>query len=365
MRVFRIFHGGGVPAYQQRDAELARLGHQVTLVVPRWFRELPEITVAEKRDDEITVLPVGLYGPRRNPFYFYNPLEIAKVLSDFRPDIIDIHEEPYSLAAFSALLARMLVRSKAEVVFRSSQNVYKKYPFPFSWIQRAVFRSSSAAYVPSAQAKAVLERKGYAAPVSVIGNGVDFRTPPTEPEHRNSRQLEVLYVGRLIERKGVLDLVEAAIPLGDLIHVTFVGSGPLQSQIQTMISRASSRFTTVGAVPHEEVADFMERADVICVPSHELDGWSEQFSRALVEGMASSCVPVVSTSGALPDVSGGIRTPIPWGDAEALSTELRDLATLESLEELKEAARQHALSNYSWSATSSRLSEIYEGVARV
>lgn len=364
MRVLRVFHGGGVPAYQCRDEELAALGHDVQLLVPKVFRELPTATVAKPRSDSITVTPIGLYGPRRNPFFFYNPLRIAFLLARSKADVIDIHEEPYSLAALSVLIGRLLARSRAKIVFRSSQNEFKSYPVPFSSIQRLLFRVSSEAYVPSEQAAQVLRQKQFERTVTIVGNGV---TVPSQRriEPSSSEALEVVCVGRLIERKGVQDLVEAVARCKSQVNLTLVGTGPLESQLQSRVDdlpELAGKVTFTGAVSVEEAATIMQRSDVICVPSHELPGWSEQFSRALVEGMANYCVPLVSNSGALPEISGGITAHFRWGDVEDLRCRLEELAVSPKLEELQNSAHKRAVRHYSWEATSRLISDIYERV---
>lgn len=363
MKVLRVFHGGGVPAYQRRDEELARLGHSVQLVVPRSFRELPTLTVAKARKDLIRVSPVGLYGLKRNPFFFYNPLEIAGILRKFGPDLLDLHEEPYSLAALSVIIGRALAKSRCKVIFRSSQNEYKEYPFPFSAIQSLVFRVGQAAYVPSSDAKTVLIRKAFKKPVSVIGNGVTL-PKIMEMSARRSANLEVTCVGRLIERKGVQDLVAAVIASNPRVRLTIVGSGPMDATLRSTVKErgAEAIVSFTGPLSMDEAATIMSQADVICVPSHVLSGWSEQFSRALVEGMANYCVPLVSDSGALPEISGSIFPPFAWGDVQELTSKLDELIDRADLDKLKAAAHEHAIGKYSWQATSQQLSDLYEAV---
>ncbi|MHC6229964.1 glycosyltransferase family 4 protein [Arthrobacter sp. MMS24-T111] len=342
------------------------LGHKVHLLVPKVFRELPTATVAVRRNDLIMVTPVGLFGLRRNPFFFYNPLRIAMEIFKFRADVIDVHEEPYSLAAASILLGRFLARSKAKVVFRSSQNEFKKYPFPFAGFQKYIFHVSAEAYVPSAQAAQVLRQKNFRRPITVVGNGVAV------PEHARvdstpAEILEVVCVGRLIERKGVQDLVEAIAKSQCRVNLTLVGTGPLESVLRARVAELPSladRVTFTGAVSIEEAAAVMRRSDVICVPSHELEGWSEQFSRALVEGMANYCVPLVSDSGALPEISGGITAPFQWGDVDDLRLRLDELVHSGDIRELQKSAHERAVEHYSWEATSLRISEIYERAVR-
>lgn len=361
MRVLRIFHGGGIEAYQRRDEEIASLGHDVTLVVPRVFRELPEPTVATARSGVISVRPIGLYGWKRNPFYFYSPFVLANILRAGSFDVIDMHEEPYSLAALSIAFGRALSRTDAKVVFRSSQNVLKRYPVPFRSIERAIYKMAAAAYVPSDDAKAVLERKGFSKQVEVIGNGVEVPSLARRPP--SGQQLCVAYVGRLDERKGIVDLLEAVAVAESPLRLVVMGSGELLPRLRQIASArgVDDRVEWLGAVSHSGVIERLLMSDVICVPSRVLPGWSEQFSRALVEGMAAGCVPLVSSSGAIGAVAGPEFPSFPWGDVPQLARELDRLAAMgrDALVELGARASEIAAEKYSWRVTSARIAGLY------
>jgi glycosyltransferase involved in cell wall biosynthesis len=361
-KVLRIFHGGGVPAYQRRDESLARLGWKVTLIAPKRFRELPIITVAEPRSDEITVVPVGLYGYRRNPWFFYNPVSLARRLRRMSPTLLDIHEEPYSLAMLSVLVARWLSCKSPTVVFRTSQNVYKDYPFPFSLIQSHAFRAA-AAYGPSQQAIDVLQKKGYAGLTAVIGNGIDISPEGGFRPRDFTHPLRVLLAGRLTERKGVSELLTAAIRLRRLVEVVFVGEGPMEAEIRSAMEAAPETIRLISTVEPEVLRQIMLKNDVVCVPSRVLPGWSEQFSRVLAEGMGSFLVPCVSTSGALSEVAGPTASIFRAGDAADLERSLRELATDKHIDDRRKGAYDFSARSYSWDATGLDLDRLYSEAA--
>jgi type III pantothenate kinase len=137
--------------------------------------------------------------------------------------------------------------------------------------------------------------------VSVIPCGVDLSkfTPegPSEPRHRNGRR--ILYVGRLVERKGVGNLVAAlaSLPAAELV----VAGGPDQSALgsdpeaQRLIAIATEvgvrdRVQIRGRVDHDRLPELMRSADVVVsVP------WYEPFGIVPLEAMACG-VPVVAAA---------------------------------------------------------------------
>jgi glycosyltransferase involved in cell wall biosynthesis len=146
--------------------------------------------------------------------------------------------------------------------------------------------------------------------VRVVPAGVEIPAEvpdPEEPPH-------ALYVGRLSEEKGVLELVEAA---GDLPLVV-VGDGPLRHRVPG----------AVGFVPPSQVGSYLARAAVVVCPSRR-EGYGIVARQALAYGR-----PVVATAvGGLPEVvlDGETGLIVPPGDPPALRGALERLLGDEAL----------------------------------
>jgi L-malate glycosyltransferase len=135
------------------------------------------------------------------------------------------------------------------------------------------------------------------------------------------------FCGRLIEEKGVTDLVQAvqtaraAHPARNL-QLALLGSGPLLADLERMA--ADRPWLRVLALrPHEEVAGFMRLLDLFVLPSKASCDpdkiWQEQFGHVLIEAMSCGVPCIGSDSGAIPEVIGDEAMTFPAGDATPLA----------------------------------------------
>jgi glycosyltransferase involved in cell wall biosynthesis len=134
----------------------------------------------------------------------------------------------------------------------------------------------------------------------------------------------VLFAGRLVEAKGVRELLTAwgAIAREDsTARLAFVGSGALHEELARGAASMGfgDRVLLPGVQPLERVAAWMQACDVFCLPSH-----TEGYPNVLVEALACGR-PVVATpvGGAVEivDDSNGILTPV--GDVQRLTSALQ------------------------------------------
>ena len=164
--------------------------------------------------------------------------------------------------------------------------------------------------------------------VRVIPSGVDL---PAEVGKEASPS-EVLYVGRLSEEKGVLELVAATVGM----RLVVAGDGPLRERVPGAL----------GFVPHHELSPLYARAAVVACPSRR-----EGFGVACAEAMAHGRPVVASAVGGLLDlvVDGETGLLVPPGDADALRAGLaRVLDDAQLRRSMGAAARKRAEEKLSW-----------------
>jgi len=131
----------------------------------------------------------------------------------------------------------------------------------------------------------------------VVGNPVDtarFAPAPEAPlvPHRPADAVpHVAFLGRLVDRKGPRELVEALVRLHDDVpalawRATIAGRGPLLDDLRAVVRRAgiADRVTFPGFLAEEDKAAFLQDADVIALPSTG----GESFGISVVEALAAS-----------------------------------------------------------------------------
>jgi glycosyltransferase involved in cell wall biosynthesis len=171
----------------------------------------------------------------------------------------------------------------------------------------------------------------------------------------------VVFVGKLIENKGVQVLFEAL--RGVLgARAVVVGFGDYRAELEEL-APTGTLFT--GALEHRHLVHLLPLCDVSVVPSI----FPEAFGMVAAEAASAGVVPVVADHSGLAEVGAGIAAELPpdrahlvtfpTGDAAALRDRLQELLSLPAPERraLGIAARRAVERNWSWRRVSERLLE--------
>lgn len=98
----------------------------------------------------------------------------------------------------------------------------------------------------------------------------------------NNRPLRLLFVGQLVKRKGILDVIKKFEYLDRKVIVDIAGSGSLERSIASFAEKASSNIEIVmhGHCSHEELSVLYSSADVFLLPSF-YEGWGVVVNQAI------------------------------------------------------------------------------------
>lgn len=359
MRVLRISHSAVVDEWRGRERALAGSGVDVTLLSARVWPEGGRMVRLVPRPGE----PVtGVRTVGRHPALFlFDPRPIWRAFGE-RWDVVDIHEEPFALATAEILLLRRLRRHRAPVVLYTAQNLRKRYPIPFRWLERWALRTVSGISACNTEAARIAEAKGFAGRARVIPLGIDpsrFRPDAAAPGRAGEPSRVVVgYAGRLVPEKGLGVLLDA-LALDERLHLRIAGAGPMEAELRAHAAAGglATRIEFLGPLGTDELPGFYRSLDVLALPSLPISNWTEQFGRVAVEAMACG-VPVVSSdAGALPEVVGGAGLVVPTADAAALAAALGDAAGPRH-EELRRLGLDRAAS-CSWQAVGAAYVDLY------
>ncbi len=147
-----------------------------------------------------------------------------------------------------------------------------------------------------------------------------------------SGRVNMLYVGRFVESKGVLDLIEAADRVRKLtttsIHIDLVGSLTFSNSIYVETVRARIEalklgdvVTFAGEISDVELTRYYHDAHIVVIPSYH-----EGFCVPLVEALHARAIPVAYGAGNIPFLLDGVGEIIPTGNTVALAAGLVRLA---------------------------------------
>ncbi|WP_049889572.1 glycosyltransferase family 4 protein [Natronolimnohabitans innermongolicus] len=203
----------------------------------------------------------------------------------------------------------------------------------------------------------VTETLGYDVDEVVLpGLDVDQFHPETLPAFDREEET-ILFVGRLIEAKGIFDLLEAVATLEQNVHLRIVGAGPAEGAIRRRARALGIADDVIleGEVPHEELPAYYTAADVFCLPTHV-----DSFAMVNLEAMGCGA-PVVTTdldgikTYLTPDENG---VAVPPEDPDALAAALGDLLSDPvRRQELGRNARARAR-EFSWSEQAAKLERL-------
>jgi glycosyltransferase involved in cell wall biosynthesis len=185
--------------------------------------------------------------------------------------------------------------------------------------------------------------------------GVDLRRFAPSGRPVAERAHNVLFVGRLVEKKGCAHLVRAMAAVrshAPAARLTIIGDGDERVALQTLAAALGVQATFLGAQPTAAVARELEQARVLCLPSvAAANGDAEGFGQVLLEAQACG-VPVVTSArgGAEEGICDGVTGfAFAEGDERALADQLTrilvddDLATAMSAEATRFVARRFDL----------------------
>ncbi|RLI52394.1 MAG: hypothetical protein DRP09_18020 [Candidatus Thorarchaeota archaeon] len=205
--------------------------------------------------------------------------------------------------------------------------------------------------------------------VKVIYNGVDpvkFNPRRKKEAKEHFSELtdigapKVLYLSRLVEKKGVNILLRVIPKILKKLDAHFVFAGPGKDSYFKKYEIPEKHYTFLGYVDHELTPFLYALADIFVLPS-----FYENFPISILEAMASETAVVSTNVGGIPEMiaSGYNGILIPPKDVDSLANALIQLIENDHLrKKIERNARKTILRKFTWRRTAKLTVEYYEEI---
>jgi glycosyltransferase involved in cell wall biosynthesis len=322
-RLLVISHPAVVNVNQVIYRELLQHGWAVIVVVPsRWRHGYSPGPVSpealEGMESALRPTRVLFAGHPQRHVYLARCRSLCKRV---QPDVAFVEAEPYALSA--AQWGRAFARLGIPFGVQGYENIDRELPAVVRRLRSRVLRDAAFVAARSESAARLVRAWGAVGEVDLA--------PPAVPgwevvRNGAERPFTVGYAGRLVESKGLIDLLEAVRRLDTPVELTFIGDGELRSQLEGQ-TIPGSRARVLSGIGHAEMPSAYAQLDVLALPSRTTPTWKEQFGRAIVEALWCGVPVVGSDSGEirwLIELTGG-GLVFAEGDRAALAAQLARL----------------------------------------
>ncbi|MBS1240857.1 MAG: putative glycosyltransferase [Gemmatimonadetes bacterium] len=335
MRALILSHFYADPTQRQKLRELAGLGWSVTLALPGGTADM---------DGAIRIAPIPASGSATDPDGLrWSGRVLRRILTDVRPDIVQIEEEPGSQAAHAAV--REARRLGIPAVLFSWQSLPLKRGFLEQRRFRRTMAGASGVIGGNRLAQALLTEAAPAIPsLSLPQTGV---VPPAASERTTGASLAIAYVGRLTPERGPDRLLRACGQLLGPWTLVVAGTGPEQEALEDLAQKLglAARTRWLGALSKGQIASLWAEVDCLVAPSRSTPEWVERASPVVLDAMAHGVAVVASTEGALPELVGDAG--LLFQTEEELLISLQELLTAPARRlALGQAGRKRVLDRY-------------------
>jgi glycosyltransferase involved in cell wall biosynthesis len=298
------------------------------------------------------------------PFFLFGMvLTLRKALQQFQPDIVHAHW--WLPAGVAARIAIATTSREPKLAITCHGSDYFVLGERFARLRRWLFsRSDAIAMVSPAMREHAIARGLAGKKMHVAPMGVDLRNRfvPNDNTDRHG----VIYVGRLIEGKGVDDLLEAWAQTSQDVRsqgLSIIGDGSYRDSLLGLSKSLGieNSVTFPGPISHDELPTHFQQAALLVFPSARQEG----LGLVAIEAMGCECPVLTSDVGSLEDVviEGKTGFVYPMGNVTALAQRLDELVPAGEIRaQIAARAGETVRSRFDWDLAGNNYQALYEGL---
>jgi glycosyltransferase involved in cell wall biosynthesis len=281
-----------------------------------------------------------------------------------------IHAHWFIPQGLLAVLGRKMLFRDARVLSTShGADLFALRGGILTGLKRYVARHSDhVTVVSNAMKRRLLEMGCDPETISVQPMGVDLRQQFV-PDPGIGKRIDLVFVGRLVEKKGVATLLEAFSRLHTdfpALKLAIVGDGPERNTLQALADKlgVARQVEFAGAVENSQVPVWYQSSRIAVIPSVvAADGDQEGLGLVAVEALGCGCATIVSDLPALGDVvtDGENGLVFRAGDAQDLAAKIRRIVSNNALyEQLVRNGNRSVAAKFDWQQVGRSYLEIIE-----
>ena len=154
-------------------------------------------------------------------------------------------------------------------------------------------------------------------------------------------QTHILFIGRLIEKKGIKELLAAAALADSTYHFHIIGTGELDNYVQQHMSLNS---TYHGRVPNSSLPQYLQATDIFIIPSTHEEG----AGRVIMEALACGTPVIGANRGGIPEILSATVGELIAVSPENIVKALQEVRTkIINKQFTPETCRQYAIKHFS------------------
>lgn len=273
----------------------------------------------------------------------------------------------------SVIILKLLCWKKTKILCTShGGDLFAFQSTSFYQLKKWVLDSSDAITVVSNHMKKICETMiTKKEKIHVCSMGVDLSNTFKPVDNIKRNDSKILFVGRLVEKKGVATLLEAISILIEKnlkLELLIVGEGPERKKLETLTFELGIQHCTkfLGAIIPKQLPELYSSASITVMPSI-IDSQNDQEGLGLVaiEAMGCDCAVVASSLPAVKDiiddgVNGVLSKP---GDKVELANALeRVLMNNEFRDQIAAKARSSVVEKYDWQVITHKYKQLISSV---
>jgi glycosyltransferase involved in cell wall biosynthesis len=354
--------GGTGVVVDNLSRKLIEKGHEVTVITFNFKNR----SMNKDSSSPYKILKYDYqFSPLSNNISFLMALDLFKKRNEF--DIIHAHSHLFSPTVFCGLI-RFLGSSPLIITNHGLYSQTAPVLFSELWnntVSKFIYKRSDKIICLSQSDKDSLNQIGINSnKIDIIPNGID--ADKFHPINKQNNHIKnILFVGRLVYRKGIFNLIDAfdlLIKKLKDVHLTIIGEGPEKDKLIEKIKKynISEKVNLKSRISEEELIKEHQFADVFVLPS-----FSEGLPLVILEAFSCGTPVICSNLPQLKELVNNCGLTVPWDDTKMLFKAMSDMLSDDKLRyRFGKIGREKILKGFSWDHITDKTYQLYNNTSK-